>query len=62
MIRAGIVPRLVTLLSNSAKTVKKETAWALSNILAGNYAQIQAVFDANALPHLVELLSDVSNK
>lgn len=41
---------------NDVLNLRKEVAWALSNITAGNQGQIQAVIDAGLLPPLVELV------
>ena len=43
VIHAQIVPRLVTLLTNDAKAIQKEAAWALSNIFAGTKQQIHCL-------------------
>ncbi len=49
---------LVRLLSNNHKGIRKESAWALSNITAGTPEQIQAAIDAGAVSVLVQCLSD----
>ncbi|OXB61937.1 hypothetical protein ASZ78_013982, partial [Callipepla squamata] len=42
---------------NSPKeSIRKEACWTVSNITAGNRAQIQAVIDANIFPILIEIL------
>lgn len=47
---------LRNLLVNDGMNYRKEVAWALSNITAGNQNQIQAVIDAGLLPPLIELI------
>ncbi|KAG7268706.1 hypothetical protein CRUP_021389 [Coryphaenoides rupestris] len=38
------------------ESIKKEACWTVSNITAGNRAQIQTVIDANIFPVLIEIL------
>ncbi|KAB0390759.1 hypothetical protein E2I00_003751 [Balaenoptera physalus] len=38
------------------ESIRKEACWTISNITAGNRAQIQAVIDANIFPVLIEIL------
>lgn len=38
------------------ESIRKEACWTVSNITAGNRAQIQAVIDANIFPVLIEIL------
>lgn len=45
------------LLSHSKEKIKKESVWFLSNITAGNQAQVQAVIDAGLLPKIIANLS-----
>jgi importin subunit alpha-1 len=54
-IDAGIVPQLGKLLSSPNATVRKEAAWALSNITAGSVPQIDVVMQANIMHKLLEL-------
>lgn len=35
--------------------IKKETCWTISNITAGNAAQLQGVIDANIFPSLLHV-------
>lgn len=44
------------LMMNDVLNLRKEVAWALSNITAGNVKQIQSVIDAGLLPPLIELI------
>ena len=37
----SVLPSLLHLLSNSKETIRKEVCWTISNITAGNRAQIQ---------------------
>ncbi|XP_042234031.1 importin subunit alpha-4-like isoform X2 [Homarus americanus] len=55
VLEAGILPISRTLLTtNSPTNIQKDTAWAVSNILAGPFDQIQMVIDADLLPVMVE--------
>lgn len=47
---------------NDSLNLRKEVAWALSNITAGNQSQIQAVIDAGLVPALIELLRNGDGK
>ncbi|EEY13930.1 importin subunit alpha-1 [Verticillium alfalfae VaMs.102] len=38
--------------------IRKEACWTISNVTAGNSAQIQSVIDANIIPPLIHLLSN----
>ncbi|KAG8142985.1 hypothetical protein E2320_000284 [Naja naja] len=38
------------------QSIRKEACWTISNVTAGNRAQIQAVIDANIFPVLIEIL------
>ncbi|KAA3468742.1 importin subunit alpha-4 [Gossypium australe] len=52
-----VLPHLYQLLvQNHKKSIKKEACWTISNITAGNRAQIQAVIEANIILPLVHLL------
>ncbi|KAJ8752420.1 hypothetical protein K2173_004056 [Erythroxylum novogranatense] len=51
------LPCLYQLLTqNHKKSIKKEACWTVSNITAGNRAQIEAVIEANIILPLVHLL------
>ncbi|KAK4339753.1 hypothetical protein RND71_041215 [Anisodus tanguticus] len=54
-----VLPCLYQLLTqNHKKSIKKEACWTISNITAGNKAQIQAVIEANIILPLVHLLQN----
>jgi importin subunit alpha-1 len=54
-----VLPCLFQLLTqNHKKSIKKEACWTISNITAGNKAQIQAVIEANIILPLVHLLQN----
>ncbi|KAK9692146.1 hypothetical protein RND81_09G243600 [Saponaria officinalis] len=54
-----VLPCLYQLLTqNHKKSIKKEACWTISNITAGNKAQIQAVIEAGLVSPLVELLQN----
>eukprot|EP00923_Selenidium_pygospionis_P059532 GHVN01104758.1.p1 GENE.GHVN01104758.1~~GHVN01104758.1.p1 ORF type:complete len:532 (+),score=107.24 GHVN01104758.1:88-1683(+) len=48
------------LLQNPRLSVRREAAWAISNVAAGNHAQIDAVLDAGLIPVLLTILRDGS--
>merc|ERR1719365_363831 len=57
VIASGALPVFAKLLENSTRAnITKETSWAVSNITAGNPAQIQQVIEAGILPQLVHVL------
>ncbi|KAL2921208.1 Importin subunit alpha-2 [Bienertia sinuspersici] len=57
IITSGALPCLLNLLThNHKKSIKKEACWTISNITAGNKAQIQAVVEAGLVGPLVNLL------
>ena len=57
MLNSNILPYLSTLLNHQKKLFRKESCWAISNILAGNYGQIQVVLDEqNILKKLIYLI------
>uniref|UniRef100_A0A671RL35 Importin subunit alpha n=1 Tax=Sinocyclocheilus anshuiensis TaxID=1608454 RepID=A0A671RL35_9TELE len=56
ILNCSALPCLLHLLSSPKESIKKEACWTVSNITAGNRAQIQAVIDANIFPVLIEIL------
>ena len=54
-IDAGVIPELGKLLSSPKPTVRKEAAWALSNITAGTENQIQLVISNSIMERLIGL-------
>ena len=50
------LPFLKELLSHQSKGVRKETLWALSNLIAGTPQQIQAVIDSGVLGEFETLI------
>ena len=54
---AGIIPQLGKLLKATNVTVRKEAAWALSNITAGSVPQINSIFQAGIMNCLLDLAS-----
>ncbi|KAB1275150.1 Importin subunit alpha-6 [Camelus dromedarius] len=56
ILNCSALPCLLHLLSSSKESIRKEACWTVSNITAGNRAQIQAVIDANIFPVLIEIL------
>ncbi len=61
MINYSVLPCLLSLLSCSKKTIRKEACWAISNITAGHRYQIQAVIDCNIIPALINLVNNNSD-
>jgi len=58
IINVSVLPCLLSLLSSQRKAIRKEACWTISNITAGNRAQVQAVIDAQIIPRLVTLLKN----
>ncbi|NXH41308.1 IMA7 protein, partial [Dicaeum eximium] len=56
ILNCSALPCLLHLLSSPKESIRKEACWTISNITAGNRAQIQAVIDANIFPVLIEIL------
>uniref|UniRef100_A0A3Q4HWW4 Karyopherin alpha 5 (importin alpha 6) n=1 Tax=Neolamprologus brichardi TaxID=32507 RepID=A0A3Q4HWW4_NEOBR len=56
ILNCSALPCLLHLLSSPKESIKKEACWTVSNITAGNRAQIQNVIDANIFPVLIEIL------
>ncbi|RKO85499.1 armadillo-type protein [Blyttiomyces helicus] len=57
IINCGALGALLSLLTTSPKDgIRKEACWTISNITAGNAAQIQCVIDANIIPPLILIL------
>ncbi len=46
----------MSLLSSPKDAIRKEACWTISNITAGNAAQIQEVINANIIPPLIDVL------
>lgn len=57
VINHNALPCLLSLLYSPKKGIKKETCWAISNITAGNPAQIDAVIQANIIQPLIHMLN-----
>lgn len=51
---------LPKLLHHHKPNIVKEAAWTISNVTAGNIQQIQAVIDADLIPHVINVLESVS--
>lgn len=60
IIRAGIIPRLVALLSSRSFLIQASCVRALGNIVTGDDSQTQAVIDAGALTAFGRLFSSTS--
>ncbi|KAF2368437.1 Armadillo [Trinorchestia longiramus] len=58
VVQAGAIPPLVSLLRDDEESIRKEAAWALSNILAGTAQQINEVMKAGILAELLYILDD----
>lgn len=57
MLNCDALSHFPALLSHPKDKIRKEAVWFLSNITAGNQAQVQAVIDAGLLPKIIENLS-----
>lgn len=55
------MPLYKLLLRNTRRNIRKETAWALSNVTAGTKEQIQQVVDEGLLPELVRVIEEVND-
>ncbi|CEG82463.1 Putative Importin subunit alpha [Rhizopus microsporus] len=62
VINCGALPALLSLLSSHKEAIRKEACWTISNITAGNIAQIDAVIEANIIPALVQILQTADFK
>lgn len=56
VLNCSALPCLLHLLSSPKESIRKEACWTVSNITAGNRAQIQSVIDADIVPVLIEIL------
>ncbi|KAG7265353.1 hypothetical protein CRUP_027078, partial [Coryphaenoides rupestris] len=56
VLNCSALPCLLHLLSSAKESIRKEACWTISNITAGNRAQIQTVIDANIFPVLIDIL------
>lgn len=57
IINCGVLNSLLALLNSPKETIRKEACWTISNITAGNAAQIKSVLDANLIAPLIDILS-----
>jgi len=58
IMNCSALPCLLALLVNPKKSIRKEACWTISNITAGNEAQIEFVIAANIIPPLVAILKE----
>lgn len=56
ILNCSALQSLLQLLNSPKESIKKEACWTISNITAGNRAQIQMVIDAGLLPPLITIL------
>ena len=59
MINAGVLPIMASLLCHAKNNIQKEACWMISNITAGNVAQIDSVVKADLLGPLIAVMSKV---
>ena len=57
VINSGALPALLALMMTNKRGIKREATWTVSNIMAGNKDQIQAVIDCNIVQMLVDHLT-----
>lgn len=62
ILNSGALPCILQLLGSDKDSIRKEAAWTISNITAGNRHQIQAVIDANIFPILTRILKTAEFK
>lgn len=56
---AGVLGAFAGLLQHAKTGIQKEAAWTISNITAGNAAQIQQVIDYQLLPLIINIIVKV---
>ena len=57
LISHGVIPQLAKLIEHSKKTIRRNTAWALSNMAAEPPEEIQCLIDAGVFPLLFARIS-----
>ena len=62
VIDAQALPLFGSLLRHNRNNIQKEACWTISNITAGNTAQIQCVVEAGLLEPMVQILAKVKIK
>lgn len=60
VIEAGVLPRLVSLLTSTDDKIIFESAWALTNVASSDHTT--AIVDAGALPAIVDLLRSANSE
>lgn len=55
-INVNVLPGFYMLLSSYNSSVRKDAAWAISNVAAGTPAQIQALYDSEILKEIITLI------
>jgi len=61
VLNCGALNLFPGLLTHQKEKICKEAVWFLSNVTAGNHAQVQAVIDAGLIPLIVGHLEKVSH-
>mgnify|MGYP002620620423 FL=1 len=59
MLEAGVIPPLARFLEDNRMILRKEAAWAFSNILACSYREIQDVFEFENM-YIIKRLFDMA--
>jgi hypothetical protein len=57
MVDLGVVNALIPLLKSPKKSIRKETAWTMSNITAGTPEQLNAMIQSTAFADIINVIN-----